>query len=230
MKHSYSVAAMRTRQFAQSHLLAQLQHRIEYPSAHLDPRVSASAPDVPTWAQTVGGPAFEMTAAEPSAGTTEPAEPGTQREPTDTPITVAEACKRFVLAGRAIFTLQGASTRYTFRVNRADPKPGSQYTQQAYFVSLLTGPDNLSDYTYLGLLHWSTGEVRITRSSKYRADSAPVLAVNWAFRHIWAGRTLPAPAVFYHVGRCARCGRALTVPSSIETGFGPECAGKMEGI
>lgn len=198
-------------------IAAQLQHAIQYPSAHLD-RFAAF------------GPAFEMTKDQPVDTSTEPAEPATHGQPAEIAITAADACKRFVLAGKAIFTLQGASSRYTFRVNRADPKPGSQYTQQAYFVSLLTGPDNLSDYTYLGLLHWSTGEVRITRSSKYRVDSAPVLAINWAFRHIWAGRTLPAPAVFYHVGRCARCGRALTVPSSIETGFGPECAGKMEGI
>jgi hypothetical protein len=28
----------------------------------------------------------------------------------------------------------------------------------------------------------------------------------------------------WHEGRCGRCGRKLTVPESIESGFGPECA------
>jgi hypothetical protein len=27
----------------------------------------------------------------------------------------------------------------------------------------------------------------------------------------------------WHEGRCGRCGRALTVPESVERGIGPEC-------
>ena len=27
----------------------------------------------------------------------------------------------------------------------------------------------------------------------------------------------------WHEGRCGRCGRKLTVPESIEAGYGPEC-------
>lgn len=145
------------------------------------------------------------------------------------PLSTADAMRAFVLGGKAIFTLAGQSTRYTYRVNRSDPKPGSRYTSTAYFVSLLTGPDNLADYTYLGMLIPATGVVGLTRSSRYTQDSTPVQAINWAFRHIWAGRALPAPATFYHVGRCGRCGRALTVPSSVESGFGPECLGKLDG-
>lgn len=217
-------------------VLAQLQHTIQYPSAHLDRRVAMVAPCA------VGGPVFEMGA---STGPDEPIDhtdahdlqmadtvdysspqlvaPG---QPADRPITATDACKRFVLAGKAIFTLQGKDSRYTFRVNRAEPKPG--YTNHAYFVSLLTGPDNLSDYTYVGLLMEHSGEVRITRSSKYRPDSQPVRAFNWAMSRIWRGLPID-PAVFYHIGRCARCGRALTVPSSVESGLGPECAGKLDG-
>ena len=30
-----------------------------------------------------------------------------------------------------------------------------------------------------------------------------------------------------HSGRCLRCGRKLTHPESIETGFGPECSGRV---
>lgn len=32
----------------------------------------------------------------------------------------------------------------------------------------------------------------------------------------------------WHEGKCGRCGRQLTVPESIESGFGPECV-KMIG-
>lgn len=219
-------------------ILSQLQHAIQYPSGHLDPRARFA----------IGGPVFEMDqpmATEPSPAT-EPATPG---QPADTPISAVDAIRRFVTAGRAIFTLQGQDSRYTYRVNRAEPTckacksdlpigarkcPACDAVQQypasvAYFVALLTGPDNLDDYTYAGLLNLQTGTIRITRSSKYTDDSKPIRAFNWAIGRIWRGLPI-APATFYHIGRCARCGRALTVPSSIESGLGPECAGKLEGI
>lgn len=132
----------------------------------------------------------------------------------------------FITAGKAVFTLQGSETRYTYRVNRAEPKAGSPYTQVAYFVSLLTGPDNTADYTYLGMLDPQTGAVRLTRKSQYTDQSKPVLAIRWVLARLWANQPID-PAKIYHIGRCGRCGRALTVPASIEAGIGPECAGKL---
>jgi hypothetical protein len=137
----------------------------------------------------------------------------------------SEAIRRFVTAGRAVFTLQGASSRYTFKVTRKDPT--DRFPGVKYFVALLTGPDNTSDYTYVGVLDVQTGTVRPTGKSSYREESTPVKAFNWFMARIWRGVAIPEPARFYHVGRCGRCGRALTVPSSIETGLGPECAGKL---
>ena len=43
----------------------------------------------------------------------------------------------------------------------------------------------------------------------------------------WQGAALPEGYEARHEGRCARCGRALTVPESIDSGFGPECARKV---
>lgn len=128
--------------------------------------------------------------------------------------------RRFILGGNATFTLEGREQRYTYRVTRSDDGA-------VYFVALLTGPDNTADYTYLGLLDDASGAVRLTRKSRMTDDSVPVIALRWALRWIWSGKPLPAPAKIYHVGRCGRCGRALTVPSSIESGFGPECLGKI---
>jgi hypothetical protein len=39
---------------------------------------------------------------------------------------------------------------------------------------------------------------------------------------------LPKGLKVHHEGRCCRCGRKLTVPESIETGLGPECASRLE--
>lgn len=125
--------------------------------------------------------------------------------------------RAFITAGRAVFTLQGREARYTFKVTRSP-------VSRALFVSILTGPDNTADYTYIGLLDERTGRVILTAKSRYTHESTPVKALRWALPIVWRGDTLPAPARLRHVGRCGRCGRALTVPKSIDAGIGPECA------
>ena len=128
--------------------------------------------------------------------------------------------RTFITAGRAVFTLEGREARYTYRVNKSEDGG-------AHFVQLLTGPDNTRDYTYLGLLMAETGAVYLTSASHYTHKSMPVVALRWALDILWRGEELPAPARLMHVGRCGRCGRALTVPSSIDAGIGPECATKL---
>lgn len=182
------------------------------------------------------GPSFEMGAVDGRSAVRSAVEP-TRDSATESPespesgaigaISDVGRMRQFLTAGRAIFTIEGKSTRYTFKIVRKDPDVGSTYTQPAYFVSLLTGPNNLQDYTYMGLLVVQDGCVRVTRKSTYRQDSRPVVALNWALGRIWRGQDLQPSGRFYHVGRCGRCGRALTVPTSIESGLGPECAGKV---
>lgn len=134
---------------------------------------------------------------------------------------------KFVTAGRAVFTVESASGEwYTYKVNRSK---GSEQYKPALFVSLLTGPDNTADFTYLGKLDEYSGDVVLTAKSKYRLDSTPVKVIRWALRHVWTNKPLPAGYAIRHEGRCGRCGRALTVPESIETGIGPECAKVMGG-
>lgn len=48
----------------------------------------------------------------------------------------------------------------------------------------------------------------------------------WFWRTLNGG-TFPATFEFWHEGRCAACARRLTVPQSIATGFGPECAERL---
>lgn len=123
---------------------------------------------------------------------------------------------RFLGGARALFTLESEATgaHYTYRLRRPEGK-------DVTFVSLLTGPQNTSDYTYLGLL--ADGDLRLTRKSRMTDDSLPVRAVRYLLRGVREGR-LPAKLHMYHEGRCACCGRTLTVPESVRTGIGPECA------
>ena len=140
-----------------------------------------------------------------------------------------EHARQFLIGGRAIFTLQGQTgQRYTFRISKGEEQTSGPYAGRpaAYFVSLLTGPDNTSEYTYVGLLDVATGAVRLTAKSKYKADSMPVRVLGWFLPRIWSGRSVE-PGQVFHCGRCARCGRLLTVPSSIVSGYGPECSARM---
>jgi hypothetical protein len=149
-----------------------------------------------------------------------------------------EQTKTFVLAGRAVFTVANGkpapdSRDYTYKVtkkvNRDDrTRTGDAqplYRPDVYFVALLTGSDNGSDYTYLGVLDPATGAVRTTAKSSYLPTSAPVVALNWALGKVWAGRELPGGATLQHAGHCGKCNRLLTVPESVESGLGPECSG-----
>jgi hypothetical protein len=124
--------------------------------------------------------------------------------------------RAFMLAGNAYFTLRSekTGTRYTYAVSKADAEPGKP---EVWFVGFLTGPDNTSDYQYLGILR--DGRFKLTAKSKLNADSLPVKAFAWTWEHL---DNLHGVEV-WHEGRCGRCGRRLTVPESIERGFGPEC-------
>lgn len=134
----------------------------------------------------------------------------------------------FILGGRAIFTLVGRASRFTFKVTRKDPEPGSRFTAPTYFVALLTGANNETDYSYLGILDAATGAVKLTKGSRMTVDAPAVKAIQWAMPKLWAG-TLPAGVQVHHEGRCGRCGRLLTVPESVISGFGPDCIGKVGG-
>ena len=90
-----------------------------------------------------------------------------------------------------------------------------------WFVQLLTGSDNESDYTFFGTI-FADGSFRLSRKSPIGPDAPSVKGFDWIWRHLQAGN-LPETVEVHHEGRCGRCGRALTVPESIESGFGPEC-------
>jgi hypothetical protein len=130
--------------------------------------------------------------------------------------------RQFITAGRSIFTVKSGRTgeHVTYRVAH---KAGTDKFPPAWFIFVLTGPDNTSDYTFLGLLDPETGRVRLSRSSKFTEDSRPVKVVRWALEQVWKNRTLPAGYEIHHEGRCGKCGRLLTTPTSCKLGIGPEC-------
>jgi len=129
--------------------------------------------------------------------------------------------KEFVLAGRAVFTaVNSKGERYTYRVRH---KEATADYPEAWFASYLTGPDNTSDYSYIGKVDKGSGAVSLTAKSRLVETSRPLLVLRWLLKQVWEGKELPEGYAVFHMGKCGRCGRALTVPESIKNGIGPEC-------
>lgn len=122
--------------------------------------------------------------------------------------------EHFALAGNATFTVRNtrSGNRFTYRVRQCNDKP------ELYFVSVLSGTDNTTDYQYLGTIR--NGSYAHGRKSRIAADAMSAQAFAW----VWYYRkALPSFVEIWHEGKCGRCGRLLTTPESIQRGYGPEC-------
>jgi hypothetical protein len=126
-----------------------------------------------------------------------------------------------MLAGNAHVTFQSRRTgaRFTYRVRAKDGA-----APPLHFAAVLTGPDNGQSYEYLGTIF---GGKRYAHGQKSRIspDAQSAVVFEWVWHCLSAGRMHPELAV-YHEGRCGRCARRLTDPTSIETGLGPTCAAR----
>jgi hypothetical protein len=138
--------------------------------------------------------------------------------------------REFVIAGNATFTVETPDQGHrTYKVQKVD---ANDRWPESYFVKLLTGPDNTNDFTYLGKLDKATGEVKTTAKSKSLEGSYAHRLLNRILARVWANDHAAYEAHGYkthHEGRCGRCGRVLTVPESVESGFGPECIQLIQG-
>ena len=134
--------------------------------------------------------------------------------------------KRFILAGKSIFTLESIRTGkwFTYKVNKKEFKNRETGIEKTfYFVNILRGSSNDSDYTYLGTIN-PKFHLNTTKNSKISIDAISFKALNF-FMTFLRKDELHDEINFYHEGICGRCGRRLTTPMSVSIGLGPICAG-----
>jgi hypothetical protein len=171
---------------------------------------------------------------------------------------------RFALAGDAILTMVrpqryvgddlDPEKRFTYRIQRAPVRDGEDPDpSRPWFVKVLSGPNNLRDYQYLGTIFPSKFGVGIVyrhgRKSRVGEDAPSARGIAWFVRHLntlielrgelddsdMFERTVVETKVakvegilnqllYYHEGRCGRCARRLTTPESITRGLGPICS------
>lgn len=89
-------------------------------------------------------------------------------------------------------------------------------------VDLMTGSSNEEDFSFLGTLRGD----KVVRSHKSKIANDKAMAaqriLNWTIENAQKDNLRTVRVL--HSGVCGRCGRKLTVPESIDTGLGPECA------
>jgi hypothetical protein len=140
-------------------------------------------------------------------------------------LSTAEEAMRFLNAGNAIVTLSSKRTgnHFTFKIWRPE-----NASDDIAFVALLNGPDNETNYKYMGRLRrgvYIHGR-KVMKLGDITSDAPSAIAFKWAYERLARG-VMPTDLVVLHEGRCGRCGRRLTHPISIASGIGPECATKM---
>lgn len=126
---------------------------------------------------------------------------------------------RFITAGNAIFTIRNEKTNnrltYNFRQCRSNP--------DLFWVHVLFLPNNQSksSYRFLGGFTEITG-YKHSNHSRIKHDSLSAQVIFW-FAEKLISKQLPSYIKVYHTSHCGRCGKLLTTPDSILSGFGPEC-------
>jgi len=141
----------------------------------------------------------------------------------------------YILGGEAIFSFVSIATgkKFTYKCVQStkwDDKLNKKVPQQRWFVSVLTGPDNNSDYTYAGTIDNKVKDkwiIRITEKSGITAEadsfkgfSAVLDVLQSSVSRIDAYRE---KLLIYHDGNCSKCGRHLSDPVSVSVGQGPIC-------
>lgn len=123
----------------------------------------------------------------------------------------------FILGGNSLFTFLNPKTqnRFTYKVKK-------HKTDDVFFVSVLTNPEI---YQFIGTI--KVKNFFHSKKSNISKNAQSVKVFDYVFSAL-NKNTLSEFIEIWHEGKCAKCGRTLTVPQSIESGFGPECSKRFK--
>ena len=117
-----------------------------------------------------------------------------------------------MFAGNSTFTAINTTTdnRFTFSLKLSK-------ISNLFFVKVLSGPDT---YTYIGTC--ANGYFKHSKKSIISEDAQSVKVFTYILNRLRTD-TLQDFIEIWHEGKCGKCGKKLTVPSSIDNGLGPNC-------
>lgn len=122
------------------------------------------------------------------------------------------------------------------RVTDGDPDelgitPGAKvYVQERHpfwFVSLVKGAIGDTKPRYLGIIDAKGFRTTKATMKNKSATADNINLFGDTLRSLDGGASIAHAVRIWHTGRCGRCAKALSVPTSIATGLGPICAAQM---
>lgn len=133
---------------------------------------------------------------------------------------VIENPKNFILAGDAYFTVQNKSSdnHLTYAIKKSKKN-------DVWFVNICYA---YGEYVYIGIICKFFNGFKFHKSKQILDDteSISIKVIEYIIRFILNNYNPHPDLVFYHHGKCCRCGRTLTTPESIKKGIGPFCEGR----
>ena len=128
----------------------------------------------------------------------------------------------FITAGNCTFSLKslltGKHITYTCKLEEKFGVP-------ELIVRYLSGSDNERSYSFLCKIVKREGILKIIKGKNVSEDQTSYKSFKFVFRNLMLSIRMNNLEI-WHSGTCCRCGKKLTVPSSIESGYGPECFDK----
>lgn len=123
-----------------------------------------------------------------------------------------------IFAGKSTFTIFNANTgnRYTYKVKQGVNNP------DAYHVMLMTGSDNNNDFTFIGTI-FEKRKFNFYKNCRIDEKLPSIQGFIWFLIKVATNQAIGEHVEMWHEGKCCKCGRKLTTPDSLKSGFGPEC-------
>ena len=133
---------------------------------------------------------------------------------------------RYVLAGKCEFTVVSGKTGMKLGYKLTKKKANQVKDGGSEFIYYLNTKLN-NEMVYCGVLFFDepSNSFKFGKGARgqLQADHLNVKSILYILNNLCVGNTNLNMRI-YHVGKCGRCGRALSTPESILTGLGPECS------
>jgi len=124
-----------------------------------------------------------------------------------------EDVKTFIFAGKSYLTAKSLKTNrhFTYKFRKLSGRDWP-------FVFVLK---NNNRYDYIGMLD-NEFNIQFTNKSKLPSDNIKLIALAYILKNLTRNQ-IPNNLQLSHNGQCAKCGKKLTDPTSIQKGIGPQC-------
>lgn len=128
----------------------------------------------------------------------------------------SERISNYIKGGHAVVTLTSDSGNY-YTYAFSAPK-NRKSNEDTLFIQVLIC-NNI--WNYVGM--FKANNFHLTKASKYSVESPIVKGVAYIMKLMLKPGYSDDRMHLFHEGVCARCGRSLTNPDSLEAGIGPVC-------